>query len=84
MNVFGLRQIQLKVLMVVFFDDVEPTRVLGNVGIKQVMIDVQQIVYKLSVVSIVIVGNQLALLKAIVAISSVSCKIVNSYFVNTL
>lgn len=55
MHVLGVRQAQLQILLIVFFDDVESTGIFGNVGVQQVVVDVQEIVNQLAVVAIVVV-----------------------------
>lgn len=62
MQVFGIGEGELEVLVALFLDDVEPAWVLGDVGIQQVVVYMQQIVDQLPVVSVDLFVYGLALL----------------------
>lgn len=82
-QVLGIRDSELEVLVALLFDDVEPARVLGDVGIQQVVVYVQQIVDQLPVVAIDLLVYGLALLEALVAVSALASETVDRHLVNT-
>lgn len=84
MHILRLRQIELQVSMPILLDDVEPVGVFGNVGIEQVVVDMEQIVDQLSVQLVVIVVYPIALLEALVTVPSLGSKAVNCNLVNAV
>ena len=82
-QVLGIRNGQLQVLVALFLDDVEPAWILGDVGIEQVVVDVQQIVDQLAVVTVDLCVYRLALLETLVAVSALAREAVDRYLVNS-
>ena len=81
-QVLGIGNGQLQVLVALLLDDVEPAWILGDVGIEQVVVDVQQVVDQLAVVTVDLFVYRLALLETLVAVSALACEAVDRYLVN--
>lgn len=69
--------------MALLLDYVEPAWVLRDVGIKQVVVYVQQVVDQLPVVAVDFFVYGLALLQALVTVSALTGETVDCHLVNT-